>query len=585
MDLLVDGITVKRDHQIALDLSGKELHIQKGTVTLLLGECGAGKSTLLLAAAGLLPLFSGCVQTVTPPTESGLLCAEQLMGNCSIGYMGPQPEQQLFADSVLDELTYSLGWRTKRTLLAERLDRIRKVLREMGLPDTDDFLNRSPFSLSGGQKRRLALAGTLLLEPNWLLLDEPTSGLDAEGKDRLLPAIQSFRSPHIGGVLIASHDADYFLPIADRVLILQQGKLVFDGTPESIWRDPRHLWRAGLAVPESMQLANRLREAGFDLPGLGTSLQESADHLAQALLQKGPNRSLEKPVDSDMGLALIVNEPLLPLSRSEDAPTEKTTVQEIKPTRESRMKKFDPRAVWGFTMLLGLGVWFQREWSGIAIGLLITLTVIRVFQVPAKTMFRLSRYYAWLAIFSTILAGLTWKGGDIAFLGGRVGFSFMEAGETFRRLFQLYLVMWLGLLLPLTQSQLQLRSVLTQTLRPLGRMGFPVEAVSLGIMLLFRYIAVIGEEWKKYAQIAKTRRTGKRGSRWLKLQDIRPLMLPFFLSVLHMGEQTALALEARGYMGERQAAPSYAYRLSLKDGLLLIVGALGALLLFIYAQG
>lgn len=592
MDLLLNGIAVRRDRPV-LDLTGRILRFRPGTLTLVLGPCGAGKSTLLLAASGLLEPAAGKVELsaaakVAPANgdRSGASPGAYGMHRLAAGYLAAHPEEQLFADTVRNELAYSLGGIGGKSERGLRERQIREVLREAGLPSDDAFLRKSPFSLSGGQKRRLALAGALLKRPDWLFLDEPTSGLDPAGKEKLRAALSRFRSSggggggkgSGGGILVASHEADLFLPMADRVLLLRQGKLLYDGSPEDLWSEPQLLAEAGLALPERLKLACGLAEAGFTQPGLGETEEETAERLVQELLQPS------SPPDR----AALVLPRLLPnpaFSAGEEEPAGRTGGDSeaqlvARPARMPLLQRFDPRAQWLFVTAVSLGVWLQHGWTGAAVGLVCTLTVVRMFGVPLATLLRTSRYYAWLMAATALVAGLTWKGGGSSF--GSVGFSLAEAGDSLRRLFQLYLVLWLGLLFPLSMSQLQLKKAIRQLLRPFSRLGMAVEAVSLGIMLIFRYVALIGGLWSKYAMLARIRRAGRDGGKRVKLKDIPPLLLPFFLSILQLGEQTAFALEERGYRGDAARGPADSGpKLAGRDWVLILVGILAASILIV----
>lgn len=569
--LRLNAVSIHRDGPI-LDLGSHTLEFAPGTLTLILGECGAGKSTLLQAAAGLLAPDSGSVE-VTPVEGAG---ASALSGSREIrrlkaGYLTAQPEEQLFADSVEEELAYSLrGGTGKLPERSLRVRLIREALTDAGLPADDGFLARSPFSLSGGQKRRLALAGTLLLQPDWLFLDEPSTGLDAEGKESLRGVLTRFRASRAGGILIAGHEADFFLPLADRVLLLRQGRLLFDGRPQEIWQTPGLLTDAGLAWPETLRVACGLEAAGFVKPDLRESEEETVDRLARELLGKASSRGEAScgvhPAGSTPDGEETIREwaPYAPDPAASDSNSPKESGQ-----RPPFMKRFDPRAQWVFALALSVGVWLQRDWIGAAAGLVLTLAAIRLFGVPLSVLWRTSRYYAWLAVATALVAGLTWKAGGASL--GPFGFSLSEAGESFRRLFVLYLILWLGLLFPLSVSQLELKRVVRQALRPFSKRGWAVEAVSLGMMLLFRYVTLIGELWTKYARLADIRRAGGQGKR--RLRDLRPLLIPFFLSILQLGEQTAFALEARGYPAaaadrREEAGP----KLSGSDLLLMAIG-------------
>ncbi|MEO3944802.1 ATP-binding cassette domain-containing protein [Gorillibacterium sp. CAU 1737] len=572
MDLILDRLTVHREQPI-LDLSERELRLSAGTITLVLGACGAGKSTLLQAVAGLIPLSSGYVRLEPEHPENVRLAS---------GYLGAQPEQQLFADSVREELYYGLsnrrGRRRKQQAAASTDVSIKQALRRAGLPEDEAFLKRSPFSLSGGQKRRLTLAASLLLEPDWLLLDEPSSGLDEEGKESLQEVLLQSRSTQKGGVLLASHDAGFFLPLVDRVIVLNSGKVAFDGHPQALWNDPSPILAAGLQLPPALMLSTQLKERKIAEPLIGEPLKETAKRMAASLRVQSEKRN------PPCTLTPTAWQPdPIPDFLDEKNPSEGMIHRQEPDVPRRLTKRFDPRAVWLFSLLLGVGVWMQNDWPGLLAGLAVTCGVLFFFQVQLRPLLRLSRYYAGLVVITAFFAGLSWKGGGLPLVPGGLGFSYTDALSSLRSMFRLFLVLWLGLLFPLTHSSLELKQVLTETLRPLRRLRFPVEAFSLVIMLLFRYLVILSEEWRKFARIAKIRRLGREGKdKRLSPRDLRPLLLPFFLSILQMGEKTAFALEARGYTGQDIPASKPLYRLTPRDGWLLLGGFLLTSLFFIY---
>lgn len=219
-------------------LSGVSVALEPGKLTLLVGATGSGKSTLMRMLAGLLK-----------PDEGGALLDGEVLepgsARGAVGLVFQDPESQLFADSVLDDVAF--GPRNLGATRAEAAQRAAEALRSVGL-DPARYGERSPFSLSGGEARRAAIAGVLAMSPRYLLADEPTAGLDATGREvvRALLLAQRERA----GVLVVSHAAEEFLPDADSVVILADGQVAWSGTGEDARRDPRVLEDAGLRAPD-----------------------------------------------------------------------------------------------------------------------------------------------------------------------------------------------------------------------------------------------------------------------------------------------------------------------------------------------
>ncbi|MFX0169804.1 MAG: energy-coupling factor ABC transporter ATP-binding protein [Candidatus Hodarchaeota archaeon] len=224
------------------------VHIQPGEVIGLMGENGAGKTTLVKHINGLLKPSSGTVTVDgvdTRDTTTALLARK-------VGFVFQNADHQLFADTLTDEVSFALR------NLGFPEDEIRKrVTQFIDLVELTPYQDQSPFLLSGGERKRLALASVLCVEPNILILDEPTQAQDALQKQKLLDFIASFRSPeHI--LLLVTHDVEFAVKAVDRLIILSQGQILADGSPRQILSNPAILERARLLPPQLTQFAHRL---------------------------------------------------------------------------------------------------------------------------------------------------------------------------------------------------------------------------------------------------------------------------------------------------------------------------------------
>ena len=208
-----------------------------GQIVLVIGEPGSGKSTLLQAISGLLPLASGNILYDGAPLWTG----SQVNGTVlfDIGVVFQHPEAQLFAETVEKELLYSL--RPYKVSNADAERRMEQSLMDVQL--SREVLPKFPLVLSGGQKRRVALASTWVTEPAWLLLDEPTAGLDPQATRHLVDYLVQQRDERKerGCIVVATHDLDALLPIADQVLILKQGTVAAVCTPQELYQQPGDL--------------------------------------------------------------------------------------------------------------------------------------------------------------------------------------------------------------------------------------------------------------------------------------------------------------------------------------------------------
>ena len=196
------------------------------------------------------------------------------------------PEYQLFADTVEKDVAF--GPKNMK-LEKEEIDRrVRRAIEVVGL-DYDSFAHRSPFDLSGGEKRRVAIAGVIAMEPKILVLDEPVAGLDPQGREEILALVKKLQKEVSPTVIMVSHNMDDIAVIADRIVALKYGKIIADGTPKEVFSNRRLIAEAGLDVPCATKISDRLIERGIDLPRDIISMDELALKLAQIKAQKGGN--------------------------------------------------------------------------------------------------------------------------------------------------------------------------------------------------------------------------------------------------------------------------------------------------------
>lgn len=254
-------------------LDGVSLRVEPGEIVLVLGSTGSGKSTLLRIASGLLAATHGVATVDDRPLGAGTIG--------SVGLVFQDPESQLFADTVADDVAFgprNLG------VIGDDLSRVvGRSLAAVGL-DAEKFGHRSPFTLSGGEARRAAIAGVIAMQPSYLLLDEPTAGLDARGRAFVRELIADMRRE--AGIVVVSHAAEEFLGLADRAVLLAGGRQVWQGTGMQLIDSPEMFGAAGLRMPEILAVQHDARRRGAALPHL--SLDPA--RVAESLLGSGAVR-------------------------------------------------------------------------------------------------------------------------------------------------------------------------------------------------------------------------------------------------------------------------------------------------------
>ena len=237
------------------------LTIEDGEFIAVVGHTGSGKSTLVQHLNGLLKPTGG--QILIDGEDLNAPGADRRRIRQKVGLVFQYPEYQLFEETVAKDIAFgpkNLG------LTEDEIDaRVRRAMAHVHL-DYDKYAQRSPFELSGGQMRRVAIAGVLAMEPKVLILDEPTAGLDPRGRDRILGMVQELHARGGTTVIMVSHSMDDVARLATRLVVMSKGALVATGTPREIFRQVDMMESIGLGVPEAARLCALLRQRGVKLP-------------------------------------------------------------------------------------------------------------------------------------------------------------------------------------------------------------------------------------------------------------------------------------------------------------------------------
>ena len=241
----------------AESLTDVSFEVQNGEFVGIIGQTGSGKSTLIQHLNGLIQAQRGTV-TVDGITLCGDYPKKKV--RTTVGMVFQYPEYQLFEETVQKDIAF--GPKNMGLDEAQQDERVRYAMAQMEI-DYDEFAQRSPFELSGGQKRRVAIAGVLAMQPQYLVLDEPAAGLDPEGRRMLLECIKTLHSQTGMAVVMVSHAMDDIAMCAQRVMIMHEGKLVKTGTPQETFADEQYLYSIGLGIPVMAQMHRRLRESGL----------------------------------------------------------------------------------------------------------------------------------------------------------------------------------------------------------------------------------------------------------------------------------------------------------------------------------
>lgn len=255
------------------------LNIRRGEITMLIGPTGAGKSTLYMCLNGLIPhLIQGHLSGRV--TITGLDTSLHSIAHLSqkVGFVFQDPEVQLFSLTVHDELAF--GPENLGLPKSEIFSRIDQAVRSIGLMD---LLEREPARLSGGQQQTVAIGAIWAMLPDVLIMDEPTSNLDPESSLRVLRLIERLNQEHGKTIVIAEHKIDEVAGFADHVIVMNDGQIVLDGTPNHVFSQVTSLHEYGLVAPVAAEIAHRLQGRGYQFDKLPLSVEEGVDAINKLL--------------------------------------------------------------------------------------------------------------------------------------------------------------------------------------------------------------------------------------------------------------------------------------------------------------
>lgn len=251
------------------------LVIPNGQFIGLIGHTGSGKSTLVQHLNGLIKATNGAIYYDGEDIDTSDYNKKELRSK--VGLVFQYPEHQLFEVDVFTDVCFgpkNLGLSKKEAEL-----RAYEALKLVGLED--EYFYQSPFELSGGQKRRVAIAGVLAMKPEVLILDEPTAGLDPKGRDEILNQIAKLREETGITIILVSHSMEDVAKYVDRLIVMNKGSILFDEQPKEVFKHYKELEQVGLAAPQVTYIMNRLKEEGFDVDTQATTIDEAVQALKE----------------------------------------------------------------------------------------------------------------------------------------------------------------------------------------------------------------------------------------------------------------------------------------------------------------
>ena len=264
-------------------LSHVDLTINKGEFIGVIGHTGSGKSTLIQHLNGLIHPTSGKV------TIDGIDLAaktkDAVSKRHSAGMVFQYPEHQLFENTVLADVCF--GPMNQGLSREQAEEEAKKALAHVGVKEEN--FTKSPFELSGGQKKRVAIAGVLAMNPKILILDEPTAGLDPQGRDDILDQIAALHKMRGITIILVSHSMEDIAKYVERLIVMNHGEMVFDDTPKNVFSHYKELEGMGLAAPQITYIMHALSENGLNVDTTATTVEEARDTILEALKKQKPS--------------------------------------------------------------------------------------------------------------------------------------------------------------------------------------------------------------------------------------------------------------------------------------------------------
>lgn len=552
-------MNIELDH---VSVEGVELHqrnlihdisitLRSGEITLLLGRTGSGKTTMLQMLAGLKPPDQGAIRLGDELIwQQGKVSQSMLL---RMGMVFQFPEQQVFARTIQREFAYSM--RPYRYTESQQKQLITQALEQWdtakGQTDSRQFdLDGSPFALSGGERRRLGLALGTVVDPEWLLLDEPSAGLEASSVVLLLDALAQHRLDERGAV-VATHDLDTFLPIADRVLILQDGQLIADLTPRELHAQPELLIQVGMGLPPSMQLTQQFAAVGAALPSTALTPEAMAASIIQ-MKAEGQEVRNNTGKSASTGNESTKHQMYTQLNSETNEGNEGTASVPVHSATNNYnqyihsnglYRVMDPRLKWILYILLVTATMLQHRWWGLTLTLVPVVFALGILPRQALvSCMKLMKPLLFFFIISTALSGTTLSTASGSL---QLGFSLIQAEATLLNVYRLFIVTLASLWFSLTTPYGRMVEGLNWVLAIGQKIKLPVTSFALAVSLIFRFIPMIWSEWQRFSLIVRARGKAALRPNTVRVRDLGPMVIPLIMSLFQRAEDMTIAMEMR----------------------------------------
>ncbi|MDO8670008.1 MAG: energy-coupling factor transporter ATPase [Dehalococcoidia bacterium] len=489
----------RADEVIAL--RGVQAAIAADEVVAILGRQGSGKSTLLQHLNGLLQPTSGQVLV-----DGGLLNSQRAAAlRARVAMVFQYPEHQLFAPTVFDDIAFAARQRSlTASEVAQRVSDAAALVRL----DLDRQGSRRPLELSGGERRRAAIAGALVGCPSILLLDEPMSGLDPLARLELAAIIRSLRAEAGMGIVLVSHSLEEALSVADRLIVMDRGTIAFDGSPDDLFRQAESLTRWGLQLPIVFQFVESLRESEKGFRGLGSGVG---------------GRALPSLLPTPDPRPLVVT---------------------------STLHRLDPRTKLLVGLTLTAGLFAANTYPPLLALALVAPLLCRLSRYPLMSVLGSLRPILMVLVGASFLHLFASPGPYYAEFGP---FKLSQPGVAEAGMVDLRLAsfMIIAALLTWTTSPMAMAEGVERLLSPLARFGVPIRDLSMMVGIALRFVPTLTSELQRLVKVQSARGVDfSQGGLIRRARKLAPLVIPLIITTMERSDELAIAMESRCYSGQ-----------------------------------
>lgn len=489
--------------------------IKEGSYVAVIGHTGSGKSTLLQHLNGLLKPTKGQISLGSTVIQAGKKNKELKTLRKKVGIVFQFPEHQLFEETVLKDISFGpMNFGVKKE---DAEQKAREMLKLVGL--SEELLDRSPFELSGGQMRRVAIAGVLAMDPEVLVLDEPTAGLDPRGRKEIMDMFYELHQRGNLTTILVTHSMEDAAAYADEMIVMHKGTIQASGSPHDLFLKGEEMAGWGLDLPETIKFQRQLEAA------LGVRFKEPMLTIEDAAAE------------------------IRALFQGEDLMMDSMIIGKYVPG-SSLVHRLDPRTKLITIFLFVCIVFLANNVQTYALLGLFTVGVVSLTRVPFSFLMKGLKPIIWIVIFTFLLHILMTHEGPVIFQLGV--FKVYEGGLVqgiFISLRFVYLIL-MTTLLTLTTTPIEITDGMEQLLNPLKKIKLPVHELALMMSISLRFIPTLMEETDRIMKAQMARGVDfTSGPVKDRVKAIVPLLVPLFVSAFKRAEELAVAMEARGYQG------------------------------------